>query len=171
MRLSRAFVKEPDDNLPTDEELNLPPLDGPVLLTPAGFTQLEERLANAQAEVARLRDGSSPDEKLAYMRALRELRMLEQQRHAAQVIDPAQHPEHVGTVAFGAWVTVADEEGKEHTYRLVGATEADPTRGLINVASPLAKALLGQRAGDTVTWRRPAGDAMLTITKIEYSTE
>lgn len=169
--MSRAFVKEPDENLPTDEELNLPPLEGPVLLTPAGLTQLEARLASAQAEAGRLKEASSPDEKLAYMRALRELRMLEQQRHAAQVIDPAQHPEQAGTVAFGARVTVEDEEGKEHTYRLVGSIEADPTRGLINVASPLAKSLLGQSVGDTVTWQRPAGDATLTIIKIEYPTD
>jgi transcription elongation factor GreB len=166
--VSRAFVKEADEDRLSDEELNLPPLEGPVLLTPDGLAQLEARLAEAQSEVARLREATSPDEKLAYMRALREMRMLERQRAAAQVIDPAQHAGHEGTVAFGAEVAVEDEDGQEHSYRLVGAVEADPTRGRINVASPLAKALLGQRVGDTVTWRRPAGDTTLTITRIEY---
>jgi transcription elongation GreA/GreB family factor len=169
--MSRAFVKEPDDNLPTDEELNLPPLDGPVLLTPQGLVQLEARLADAHAAVAHLKDQTSPDGKLAYFRALRELRLLEQQRHAAQVIDPAQHPEHKGTVAFGARVTVEDGDGKRHVYRMVGSSEADPARGQINVASPLAKALLGQRVGDTVTWRRPAGDAQLNVVEIDYPSE
>lgn len=166
--MSRAFVKEPDDNLPSDEELNLPPLDGPVLLTPQGLDRLEQRLAEAHAAVARLKNASSPDGTLAYLRALRELRLLEQQRHAAQVIDPAQHPEHAGTVAFGALVTVEDDEGKRQRYRMVGSSEADPARGQINVASPLAKALLGQRVGDTVTWRRPAGEVSLTIVAIDY---
>lgn len=166
--MSRAFTKEPDDGKLTDEELNLTPLAGPVLLTPAGLERLEGRLADAHAEVARLRTATSPDEKLAFARALRELRMLEQERAAATVIDPSQHPETADMVAFGARVTVEDEGGKHRTYTLAGATEADPTRGLINVKSPLAEALLGHHVGDTVTWRRPAGEATLTIEKIEY---
>ena len=163
--VSRAFTKEPDEDRLTDEELNLPSIEGPVLLTPAGLVRLEARLSEAHVNVGRLRDASSPDEKLAYARALRELRILEQQRAAAVVIDPSQHPD---TIAFGARVTVEDEDGKAHTYTLVGETEADPTRGLINVKSPLAGALLGQRVGDTVTWQRPAWDATLAITGIEY---
>jgi len=163
--VSRAFTKEPDEDRLTDEQLNLPSIEGPVLLSPAGLARLETRLAEAHANVARLRDATSPDERLAYARAMRELRILEQQRAAAVVIDPAQHPD---TIAFGARVTVEDEDGKSHTYTLVGETEADPVRGLINVKSPLAGALLGQRVGDTVTWRRPAGDTTLEITSIEY---
>jgi transcription elongation GreA/GreB family factor len=161
--MSRAFVKEPD--------LNLPPLDGPVLLTPQGLVQLEARLADAQAAAQQLKDETSPDGKLAYFRAMRELRLLEQQRHAAQVIDPAQHPEQKGTVAFGARVAVEDEDGKRHVYRMVGSSEADPAHGQINVASPLAKALLGQRVGETVTWRRPAGDTQLTVVAIDYPSD
>jgi len=166
--VSRAFVKEFDGEPRPEEELPLPPLEGPVLLTPAGLARLEERLAHAHAEVARLRGADSPEDKLALGRATRELRLLEQQRGAAVVIDPAQHPEQAGVVAFGARVTVEDEEGKRHVYTLVGEVEADPARGLINVKSPLAKALLGQQVGDTVTWRRPAGEVGLTIARIEY---
>lgn len=166
--MSRAFVKEFDGETRPEEELPLPPLDGPVLLTPAGLAQLEKRLVRAHAEVARLRGADSPEDRLALARATREMRLLEQQRGAAVVIDPAQHPEQAGVVAFGARVTVEDEEGKTHLYTLVGEVEADPARGFINVKSPLAKALLGQQVGDTVTWRRPAGDVGLTIVKIEY---
>ncbi len=166
--MSRAFVKEFDGEPRPEEELPLPPLDGPVLLTPAGLVQLEKRLACAHAEVARLRGADSPEDRLALARATREMRLLEQRRGAAVVIDPAQHPEQAGAVAFGARVTVEDEEGKRHLYTLVGELEADPARGFINVKSPLAKALLGQQVGDTVTWRRPAGDVGLTIVKIEY---
>jgi transcription elongation factor GreB len=166
--VSRAFVKEFDGEPRPEEELPLPPLDGPVLLTPGGLAQLEQRLARAHAEVARLRSADSPEGKLALTRATREMRLLEQQRGAAVVIDPAQHPEQPGVVAFGARVTVEDEDGKTHVYTLVGELEADPARGFINVKSPLAKALLGQQVGDTVTWRRPAGEVGLTIVKIEY---
>ncbi|HLI10917.1 MAG TPA: GreA/GreB family elongation factor [Alphaproteobacteria bacterium] len=166
--MSRAFVKDSDENPRPEDELNLPPLEGPVLLTPAGLARLEERLHHAQGEVARYRGEESPDGKLAYLRALRELRLLEQQRGAAVVVDPAQHGEHADTAAFGAHVTVEDEEGNSRTYVLVGEVEADPAKGLINVKSPLAEALLGQRVGDTVTWRRPAGEVTLTITAIEY---
>lgn len=166
--MSRAFVKEDDEDKLTDEELNLPALEGPVLLTPAGFERLKAALEEAHAEVARRRGASSPEDKLALTRAMREMRILEQRRAGAVVVDPAQHPEHGGTIAFGARVTVEDENGNRHTYTLVGATEADPAQGLINVKSPLAEALLGHKVGETVTWRRPAGETTLTITKIAY---
>ncbi len=47
--------------------------------------------------------------------------------------------------------------------------EADVTAGRISWASPLAKAMIGAKVGDTVKWRRPAGDAEVEITKISYS--
>ena len=166
--MSRAFVKEDDEDKLTDEELNLPTIEGPVLLTPAGFERLKADLEKAHAEVARLKQASSPDDKLALATATRTMRILEQRRAAAVVVDPAQHPEHADAVTFGATVTVEDEDGKEHAYTLVGAIEADPTRGFINVKSPLAEALIGHKVGDTVVWRRPAGEATLTITTIEY---
>jgi transcription elongation factor GreB len=166
--VSRAFVKEDDEEKLTDEELNLPAIEGPVLLTPAGFERLKAELAQAHAEVTRLRGASSPDDKLALTRAMREMRILELRRAAAVVVDPHAHGEHADTVTFGARVTVSDEDGSERSYTLVGATEADPKRGLINVKSPLAESLLGHRVGDSVTWSRPAGETTLTITKIAY---
>ena len=166
--MSRAFVKEDDEEKLTDEELNLPAIEGPVLLTPAGFERLKAELVQAHAEVTRLRGASSPEERLALTRAVREMRILELRRAAAVVVDPHAHGERASSVIFGAEVTVEDEEGAEHRYKLVGATEADPKRGLINVKSPLAESLLGHRVGDSVTWRRPAGETTLTITKITY---
>ncbi len=166
--MSRAFVKEDDEEKLTDEELNLPAIEGPVLLTPAGFERLKAELAQAHAEVTRLRGASAPDDKLALTRAMREMRILELRRAAAVVVDPHAHGEHADTVAFGARVTVTDKDGSERSYTLVGATEADPKRGLINVKSPLAESLLGHRVGDSVIWSRPAGETTLTITKIAY---
>jgi transcription elongation GreA/GreB family factor len=65
-------------------------------------------------------------------------------------------------------VTVEDEDGNRRSYTLVGATEADTAQGLINVKSPLAEELLGHKVGETVTWRRPAGETTLSIVKIAY---
>ncbi len=166
--MSRAFVKEDDEDKLTDEELNLPQIEGQVLLTPGGFERLKVALAGAHAEVTRLRGATSPEDKLALARAMRTMRILELRRSAAVVVAPQQHGGHADTVAFGARVTVEDEDGNAQSYTLVGSTEADPKRGLINVKSPLAEALLGHRAGDTVTWRRPAGETALTITTIAY---
>ncbi len=167
--MSRAFVKEADeDRPPTDEELGVPAIEEPVLLTPAGFERLKAELEQALAEVARLREASSPEDKAALTRARRRQRIAELQLAAAKVIDPSQHAGHSDSVAFGARVTVKGEEGESRAYRLVGAAEADPARGLINVKSPLAEALMGHRVGDTVTWQRPAGETALTILAIDY---
>lgn len=166
--MSRAFVKEDDAEQLSNEELGVPPIEGPVLLTRSGFERLQRDLAAAQEEVGGLRDASSPEERLALSRSLRRLRLLEQQRAAARVVESRRDAESPERVAFGTRVTVRAENGRENTYTLVGAAEADPAHGLINFKSPLAAALLGHETGDTVTWSRPAGEATLTIEKIEY---
>jgi transcription elongation factor GreB len=167
--MSRAFVKEEDGDRLTPEEFGIPPLEGPVLLTPAGFRRLEAELAEARGEVARLREAATPEDRLTLAHALRRLRMAEQQRAAARVVHPPATSGQADTVSFGARVTVEDETGREQRYTIVGATEADPARGRISHRSPLAAALLGHRVGDEVTWRRPAGEVTLVITEIETS--
>ena len=69
---------------------------------------------------------------------------------------------------FGAEVEILDEEDKEQRFSIVGDDEADVTAGKISWASPLAKALMGSHVGDTVVWRRPAGEAQVEITGIRY---
>jgi transcription elongation factor GreB len=66
-------------------------------------------------------------------------------------------PADASRVYFGAWVEIADESGESKTYRIVGADEADASRGYISVDSPLARALLKQAKGDVVKVRLPAG--------------
>jgi transcription elongation factor GreA len=69
-----------------------------------------------------------------------------------------QAPAESDVVAFGTTVTVADaESGREATYRLVGATEADVGAGRLSAESPMAKALMGRRPGDTVEVHTPRG--------------
>ena len=60
-------------------------------------------------------------------------------------------------VTLGVKVTIAEGGGTPEVYHLVGAAEADPTRGKISNESPLGKALMGRRVGDTVQVNAPAG--------------
>ena len=71
-------------------------------------------------------------------------------------------------VFFGAIVDVEDEDGNAKAYEIVGADEIDLTRGRISYNSPLGRALLKKQVGDTVLFRRPSGEAELTILAIRY---
>jgi transcription elongation factor GreB len=84
---------------------------------------------------------------------------------ALTVLGPDAAPE--GQVAFGRWVTVEDEDGERATWRIVGPDEADAKRRLVSVASPLARALLGRRTGDTATVHRPRGEVELTVVQVQ----
>jgi transcription elongation factor GreB len=64
-------------------------------------------------------------------------------------------------------VTVLDEDEKEKTYKIVGVDEADPSAGRVSWLSPIAKALMGARAGDVVSLRLPKGDVDLEVQAIE----
>jgi transcription elongation factor GreB len=63
---------------------------------------------------------------------------------------------------------VEDEDGTRAAYRIVGEDEIDLGKGDISWRSPLARALLKRRAGDTVTFRRPSGEVELTIVEVRY---
>jgi transcription elongation factor GreA len=72
-----------------------------------------------------------------------------------------------GVVAVGVRVTVQMDGDEPETYHLVGAKEADPRNGKISNESPIGKALMGGREGETVTAHTPAGTRKLKILKIE----
>jgi transcription elongation GreA/GreB family factor len=65
-------------------------------------------------------------------------------------------------------VAVEDEEGENRTFTIVGEDEADIAANKVSWVSPLARALIGHKVGDTVVWVRPAGNQMLEITAINY---
>ena len=69
---------------------------------------------------------------------------------------------------FGATVRVADEDGNEKTYRIVGIDEADPARGQVSWIAPLSKALMGAKEGDVVTLRTPKGEEELEILSVRF---
>jgi transcription elongation factor GreA len=89
---------------------------------------------------------------------------LTQQLRGAVVLDL---PTDSSEVAFGSQVTVRDEtSGREATYTIVGPTEADASTGSLSSSSPVARALVGARAGDTVTVAAPSGDRRMTVLSI-----
>ncbi|WP_461471445.1 transcription elongation factor GreA [Pararhodobacter sp.] len=84
----------------------------------------------------------------------------------AEVIDPAKLS---GSIKFGATVTIVDEDtDEEKTYQIVGESEADIENGLLNIKSPLARALIGKDEGDSVEVRTPGGERSYEVLKIEY---
>ena len=81
-------------------------------------------------------------------------RLVERLRNAV-VVDA---PTDATVVSFGTTVTVADEQtGREATYTLVGPTEADLSAGKLSAESPVARALMGSRAGDEIQVQTPRG--------------
>ena len=93
------------------------------------------------------------------------LHRLQKQLEAYEVVDPATRPK-TPQAFFGATVTLEDEEGAEITYQIVGSEELGP--GKISYDAPLGRALLGKKAGDSVTVKRPAGEAELTVLKVAW---
>jgi len=84
----------------------------------------------------------------------------------AEVIDPSRLS---GAIKFGATVTLADaESGERKTYQIVGETEADIENGLLNIRSPLARALIGKAEGDVVDVMTPGGSRSWEILSIRY---
>ncbi|MGH1424404.1 MAG: transcription elongation factor GreA [Pseudooceanicola sp.] len=85
----------------------------------------------------------------------------------AEVIDTAALS---GTIKFGATVTLVDEDtDEEKSWQIVGEHEANIEKGLLNIKSPIARALIGKDEGDSVEVRTPGGDRSYEILKIVYS--
>jgi transcription elongation GreA/GreB family factor len=145
VRVSKAFTKESDDvPQPPMRRLGVPVPELNVV-TPGG-------LAAARAELEELtQHGGDPDR----------IRELAEHLATAQAVEPAD----LGEVGLGATVTVEDDDGLHHRYRIVGAIEADPKRGWLGWQSPLAQALWGLSVGDPVTL--PRGEA--EIIDISYA--
>ena len=153
----------------------------PNYLTPAGAKQLADELQRLMsterpkvvrevAEAAAQGDRSENAEYIYGKKRLREIdrrvRFLTQRLDAAVVV----RPEELGgdVVRFGACVVVADEDGQQKTYRMVGPDESDPSNGKLSFQSPLGQALMKRRVGDVVVVRRPAGEIELEIVSLSY---
>jgi transcription elongation factor GreA len=87
---------------------------------------------------------------------------------AAQVIDPALL-DAGGRVVFGCTVELQDEDSGERVkYQIVGEDEADLKQGLINISSPIARALIGKEEGDTAVVQAPGGEKFYEIMAVYY---
>lgn len=152
-----------------------------IPMTRGGFDALDEELKTLKTverpavirAIAEAREHGDLSENAEY-HAARErqsfvegrIKELEAILGRAEVIDPARLS---GTVKFGATVTLADEDsGEEKTYQIVGEVEADLERGLLNIRSPLARALIGKDEGDSVDVKTPGGQKSYEVLSIRY---
>ncbi len=138
----------------------------PNYVTVNGYAQLE-KLA-AELEQQRLRLSATKDEQQAQQKLAvinRDLRYVAARLENALVTRPDLNADQV---LFGATVTVEDENGASHTYEIVGEDEADIKANKVSWISPLAKALIGHKIGESVVWARPAGNVVLEIIAVNY---
>jgi transcription elongation GreA/GreB family factor len=148
--MSRAFVKE------TESKTALP--DRPIspnrnFVTEAGLAAIDDALARFEAEHREaLAKGHWP----AIAAALREVRFWRARRASAEVV---KHSDR-SRASFGTTVTLRRGDGREQRFRIVGEDEADPPRGTLSYVSPLARAVLNRRAGESVEF---AGHELLLL--------
>ena len=93
---------------------------------------------------------------------------IESKLSVSQIIDPADlHAD--GRVVFGSTVQLEDEEtGAKVSYQIVGEDEADIKLGLINIGSPIARALIGKEQGDSVEVQTPGGIKNYEVVAVSY---
>ena len=183
--MSRAFVSESDGEY---QDEDLPPIKNPLppdtrnYMTPEGAEKLKAELDNLThterpriaALVSRQVSGVDNADQQTIGMSRRKLREVERRIEylkvmvgRLEVVDTAgQDPQQV---TFGASVTVGDEGGTTRVYRIVGVEESEPEGGWISWISPLARALIGSRRGDTVTVKLPERETRLKILEVDYS--
>lgn len=193
--MSKAFTREMDmagrphsshpQNDEADDEAGPSahlPAGAKNYITPGGYLRLKEELeqlwkverpalVQTVSWAASNGDRSENGDYIYGKKRLREIdrriRFLTKRLDHVLVVDPTAQ-DNTDQVFFGATVTVADEAGATATYSIVGLDEADPGRGRISWVSPLARALLKARQGDSVRFLAPAGVRELEIVAIEY---
>ncbi len=96
------------------------------------------------------------------------IKEIESKLSVSQIIDPADlHAD--GRVVFGATVQLEEEEtGNPVTYQIVGEDEADIKLGLINIGSPIARALIGKEVGDSADVQAPGGVKAYEVVAVRY---
>ena len=166
--MSRGFVKEDDLELAGTEVPERPISELPNYVTANGLKQLkaiEEHLLNERELLAPQKEDPTAVQRLAMVD--RDLRYIQVRLEQAILVETPKNQIPVNVV-FGTTVTVEDDEGEQHNFQIVGEDEADIALNTVSFASPLAKALIGHKVGDSVRWKRPAGDLNLEIIHITY---
>ncbi|TNC74199.1 transcription elongation factor GreA [Rubellimicrobium roseum] len=153
-----------------------------IPLTRAGYDKLDAELkrlktverpeiiaaiaeARAHGDLSENAEYHSAKEKQSFIEG--RIKELEGVLGLAEVIDTSKLS---GSIKFGATVKLVDEDtDEERTYQIVGEYEADIENGRLNVRSPLARALIGKGAGDSVEVRTPGGEKSYEILEVSYS--
>jgi transcription elongation factor GreB len=186
--MSKAFTKEfdaADDD--DDVDAGLPPLPAGSknYITPGGHQRLKDELVYlldkerpaVTAAVSWAAKNGDRSENADYQygkKRLREIdkriRFLTKRLDNAEVVDPLtpRDEELADRVFFGATVTYANAKGDENTITIVGIDELNLSRGYITWISPLARALMKAREGDTVTLHAPGGREELDVIDVRY---
>ncbi len=182
--MNKAFVRESDgdDDEDLSPSLKLPP-GTRNYISPAGHRRLRDeleflvkterpRIVEVVAWAASNGDRSENGDYIYGKRRLREIdrriRFLSKRIDNAEIVDPLRQGDN-DQIFFGARVTVADEDGVENTYTIVGVDEADVTRGRISWVSPLARALIKAREGENIRFQSPVGVRELDILEVVYA--
>ncbi len=153
-----------------------------IPMTPAGHGALEAELKQLKSTerpaiiraIAEAREHGDLSENAEYHSAREKqsfiegrIKEIEGILSLADVIDPARLS---GAIKFGARVTLVDEDtDEEKTWQIVGEQEASVEKGLLNIKSPIARALIGKEEGDSVEVRTPGGGKSYEVLKIVYS--
>jgi transcription elongation GreA/GreB family factor len=162
--MSRAFVKENEDQ--SSELPERPQSPHPNFVTPRGLALLKQQLEALEEARHRQSEEGNLLDKDTLLVTERDLRYVQERLQRAILVEPAEHPKD--SVDFGARVETVDENGTKRSFEIVGEDEADPTLGKLSWVSPLGLALKDAKVGDTVVWKRPAGDLELDIVAIRY---
>jgi len=182
--MSKAFTREDDSADDDDVEAESPlPAGARNYMTVGGFARLSgelDRLVKKDrpelvATVAWAAGNGDRSENGDYIygkKRLREIdrriRFLLKRLDVAEVVDPAADRDDGDQIFFGATVTVENARGERRTISIVGVDEIDTGRGYVSWVSPIARALLKAREGDTVTLRTPAGIEELDVVDVTY---
>ena len=180
--MSKAFVKETDDEPDLPEEAPQLPSGLKNYMTPDGHRHMQEELRRLLREdrpktvevvawAAGNGDRSENGDYLYGKKRLREIdrriRFLSKRLETALVVDPAAQKNR-DQVFFGATVTYVNGAGAEKTVTIVGVDEADLDHGRVSWISPVARALLKAQEGDLVELRTPAGIERIEVLEIRY---
>lgn len=152
-----------------------------IPMTRAGFERLDAELKTLKSEerpaviraIAEAREHGDLSENAEYHAAREKqsfiegrIKELEGLISLAEVIDTSKLS---GSIKFGARITLIDEDTEEERrYQIVGEAEADIERGLLNIKSPLARALIGKDEGDSVDVRTPGGQRSYEVISVRY---
>ena len=188
--MSKAFTRENDaveDDLEVDEAGGAAPIPAGAknYITPGGYQRLKDELkylldrerpavTSAVSWAAKNGDRSENADYQYGKKRLREidrrLRFLTKRLDNAEVVDPLTPRDEAvaDRVFFGATVTYSNAAGDENTVTIVGIDELDLTRNYITWISPLARALLKAREGDSVILHAPGGREELNVIAVRY---